>query len=223
MNRDRASAVAIILGAVAFVVTMALHPTGGDLDHIIKIAPVVVGTHSLALASLALVVLGFLGLTVRLSEDNVLAPAGMVTFAFGAIAAMCAAVLNGLALPAFVRQHAQSDAATLEVIRLILGYNHALNAAFARVFMAATAVAVVFWSIAIVRTRSLPSWTGVVGGVAGVGALGMLLVGAIGVDVHDFGLFVFGYSAWAILIALQLWRRASPPPSPSVGGRVQQP
>ena len=75
MNRDRASAVAIILGAVAFVVTMALHPTGGDLDHILKIAPVVVGTHSLALASLALVVLGFLGLTVRLSED-VLAPAG---------------------------------------------------------------------------------------------------------------------------------------------------
>ena len=191
---------------------MALHPTGADLNYILKIAPVVVGTHSLALASLALVVLGFLGLTVRLSED-VLATAGMVTFAFGAVAAMCAAVLNGLALPSFVLQHAQSDAATLEVIRLILGYNHALNAAFARVFMAATAVAVVFWSIAIVRTRSLPSWTGVVGGVAGVGALGMLLVGAIGVDVHDFGLFVFGYSAWAILIGLQLWRRASPPPA----------
>ena len=56
MNRDRASAVAIILGAVAFVVTMALHPTGGDLDHILEIAPVVVGTHSLALASLALVI-----------------------------------------------------------------------------------------------------------------------------------------------------------------------
>ena len=85
INRDRTSAVAIILGAVAFVVTMALHPTGGDLDYILKIAPVVVGTHSLALASLALVVLGFLGLTVRLSED-VLATAGMVTFAFGAVA-----------------------------------------------------------------------------------------------------------------------------------------
>lgn len=74
---------------------------------------------------------------------------------------------KGFALPAFVRHHAQSDAATLEVIRLILGYNHALNAAFAGVFMAATAVAVVFWSIAIVRTRALPRWTGVVGGAAG--------------------------------------------------------
>ena len=126
---------------------------------------------------------------------------------------MCAAVLNGLALPAFVRQHAQSEEATLEVIRLILGYNHALNVSFARVFMAATAVAVVFWSIAIVRTRVLPGWVGVVGSAAGVGALGMLLVGAIGVDVHDFGLFVFGYSAWAILIGLQLWRQAAAPPA----------
>ncbi len=69
MNRDRTSAVAIILGAVAFVVTMALHPTGGDLDYILKIAPVVVGTHSLALASLALVVLGFDGGGRRLLVD----------------------------------------------------------------------------------------------------------------------------------------------------------
>ena len=220
MNRDRASAVAIILGAVAFVVTMALHPTGGDLDHILKIAPIVVGTHSLALASLALAVLGFLGLTVCLSEDKVFATAGMVAFAFGSIAAMCAAVLNGLALPTFVQYHAQSDAATLNIIRLILGYNHALNAAFARVFMVATAVAVVLWSIAIVRTRALPRWVGLVGSAAGVGALGMLLVGAIGVDVHDFGLFVFGYSAWAILIGLQLWRQADPLPAAPQRNRV---
>ena len=213
MNRDRTSGIAIILGAVSFVVTMALHPTGGDFDHILKIAPVVVGTHSLALASLALATIGFLGLTVRLGAAKVLARAGMVTFAFGTIAAMFAAVLNGLALPAFVRHHAESDPATLDLVRLVLGYNHALNASFAQVFMAATAVAVVFWSIAIVMTRALPRWAGIVGGTAGVGALGMLLVGAIGVDVHDFGLFVFGYSAWAILIGLQLCREAPPRPA----------
>ena len=207
MNRDKASAVAIVLGAVAFIVTMGLHPTGGDLEYIQKIAPVVVGTHSLAIASLVLVVLGFLGLTARLAED-VLAPAGMVTFAFGAIAGMCAAVLNGLALPALAQHHAQSDEATLETLRVILGYNHALNASFARVFMVATAVATVLWSIAILRTHALPRWTGAVGAVAGVGALGLLLVGAVGIDVHDFGLFVFAYSAWAILIGVQLWRQA---------------
>ncbi len=32
-----------------------------------------------------------------------------------------------------------------------------------------------------------------------------------GVDVHD--LFVFGYSAWAILIGVQLWRQAPPVPA----------
>lgn len=201
---------------------MALHPSGGDLDRILRIAPVLIGTHSLAIASLALAAIGFLGLTARLSGAVVPARAGMVSFALGAIAAMCAAVLNGLALPVFVQRHAGSDAATLEVVRLILGYNHALNASFARVFMAATAAAVLFWSIAIVTTRALPRWTGLVGGVAAVAALGMLLGGAIGVDVHDFSLFVFGYSAWTLLIGVQLFRQApAPSREPEGTGRSQ--
>ncbi len=208
INRDKTSGMMIILGAVAFVVTMALHPTGGDFEHILRIAPVVVGTHSLAIASLVLATIGFLGLTVRLNGSIVLARAGMVTFAYGSVAAMSAAVLNGLALPAFVGHHAGGDPATLGFVRLILGYNHALNASFARVFMVAMAGAVVFWSIAIVVTRALPRWTGIAGGAAGLGALAMVLAGVIGVDVHDFGLYVFGYSAWAILIGVQLWRHA---------------
>lgn len=183
---------------------MALHPKGGSLEYILKIAPVVVGTHSLAVASLVLVTIGFLGLTARLGSANVLARTGMVTFACGAIAAMVAGVLNGLVLPALVEHHAESDPATLDVVRLILGYNHALNHAFARVFMVAAAVAVVFWSIAIVTTRALPRWTGVVGVVAGALAVAMVLFGAVDVDVHDFGLFVFRYSAWALLIGVQL-------------------
>ena len=68
-------------------------------------------------------------------------------------------------------------------------------------------------TMALVRTRALPRWTGVVGGAAGISVLGMLLVGAIGVDVHDFGLFAFAYSAWAILIGLQLWRQAPTQPA----------
>ncbi len=208
MNRDKASAAAILLGAVAFIVTMGLHPTGGDLEYLRKIAAVVVGVHSLAIVSLALVTLGFLGLTARLRE-SAFAPAGMVAYAFGAVAAMCAGVLNGLALPALARHHAGSDEATLETLRVIVGYNHALNASFARVFMVATVVATLLWSIAILRTRALPRWTGVVGAVAGGGALALLLSGGVGVDVHDFSLFVFAYSAWTILIGITLWRRSA--------------
>ena len=48
---------------------------------------------------------------------------------------------------------------------------------------------------------------------AGSVAVAMVLLGRVGVDVHDFALFVFGYSAWALVIGVQLIRRApdSPP------------
>ena len=48
---------------------------------------------------------------------------------------------------------------------------------------------------------------------ASSGSMPRVIVGAIGVAVHDFGLLVFGYSAWAILIGLQLWRQAPPLPA----------
>ena len=210
MNETRAFGAAMIAGAVAFVVTMGLHPSGGSLERIRDIASVVIGTHSLAIASLVCITIGFLGLTARLGASRFLAWSAMVTFAAGALAAICAAVLNGLALPALARHHEGSDPATLDTLRVVLGYNHALNASFARVFMIATTVATVLWSVAILRTRALPAWVGVVGALAGATATALVLFGAIGVDVHDFGLFIFAFAGWSIVVGAQLLRKVAP-------------
>lgn len=200
MTERRAFGTATVLGAGLFVITMGLHPSGGSLERIRAISSVVVGTHALAVVSLVVITIGFVGLTSRLSDSRFLARSAMITFAAGAIAAMCAGVMNGFALPALAAHHAESDAATLETLSVVLGYNHALNGAFARVFMIASAVAAVLWSIAIVRTRVLPAWIGVAGILAGIAASGLVIVGAVGVDVHDFGLFVFAFAGWAVAV-----------------------
>lgn len=207
MTRDRQSAVALIVGSIAWIVTMVLHPTGGSFEKIVRISSVIVGTHSLAIATIPLVLFGFWGLTARLGADRGLPLLALITYAFGSVAAMCAGVINGLALPAFAQDLAEADPATQKVAHLVVDYGFTMNASFARVFMAFTAAAVLFWSISILTTRALPRWIGALGVAAGLTGLFLVLSGTLSVHVHDFGLFVFGYAAWTILVGVLLWRR----------------
>jgi hypothetical protein len=205
MNRDRISGIAIILGSIAFIITMVFHPSGGDAARILRSASVILATHALAIASLPVSTFGFLGLTSRLGADRPLASAAMVFFVFGNFATMCAAVINGLALPTYVRNFADADPETLRTVQMIGSYGNALNAGFARVFMVAIAVAVLFWSLAILKTRVMPRWIGAVGTALGLILLGF--AGALGVDVRSFGIFVFSYAAWAILVGILMCLR----------------
>lgn len=207
-DTDRMSGLALILGSLAGIVTMTLHPSPTNLDQIVKSMTLITATHTLALIGIPLQMCGFLGLTRRLIADKVLAPAGMAVFAFGTAAVLCAGVLNGFAVPSLVAQHADADTETMRVVRVVLDYNHALNAAFARVFMTATPVAVILWSLAILRTRTLPRWLAIFGLVASLAGLAALIGGVLGVDVRRFGIFVFGYSAWAIVAGVTLFRPA---------------
>jgi hypothetical protein len=207
MTRDRQSALALLVGSIAWIVTMSLHPTGGSFEKIARISSIIVGTHSLALATIPLMLFGFLGLTARLGADRGLPVAALITYAFGSVAAMCAAVINGLALPAFVEQFRESKLASPDAAHMVVAYGSTMNAGFARVFMAATAAAVLFWSISILTTRTLPRWIGALGVAAGLTGLFLVLSGTLSVHVHDFGLFVFGYAAWTILVGVLLWRR----------------
>ena len=207
MTRDRQSAIALLVGSIAWIVTMALHPTGGSFEKIVRISSVIVGNHSLAIATIPLMLFGFLGLTARLGTDRGLPLAALVTYAFGSVAALCAAVINGLTLPAFAKQFAEADPASRDLAHMVVDYGSTMNAGFARVFMVATAVAVVLWSISIFTTRALPRWIGAIGLAAGLTGLVLVLSGGIDVHVHDFGLFVFGYAAWTILVGVLLWRR----------------
>src|SRR5436853_3927148 len=147
MKRDTASGLTLILGSICLLVTMALHPTGGSVERIVRLAGIARGTHSLALASIPLMFLGFLGLYHRLKAAEILAPAALVTLAFGYIAAMCAAVLNGLAAPAYAERYA-SDPTAQDTLRAVLTYNGYVNAGFAKVFMVAMAAAMILWSLA---------------------------------------------------------------------------
>lgn len=208
MKRDTMSGLALILGSVGALVTMALHPSPHSIEALVRQSAMIVGTHSLALVSIPIIVLGFLGLYQRLETDHISAPAALIIYGFGATAVMSAAVLSGLVAPALARQ-SSADPNAREILRALLNYNGHLNAAFAMVFMTATSVAIVCWSIAILRTRVFGRWVGWIGCLVGLSALAGMLLGYLDTTVHGFGLFIIITSAWVILVGVLLCRPES--------------
>jgi hypothetical protein len=204
MRRDTLSGIALIVGAALFLLTMALHPTSGSLEGLVREGRIRVLSHSLGLASIPISLFGFMGLTRRLGSGGEVWPVGaLLLYGFGAVAALSAAVLNGLAAPAFAAYVAGSPEAQ-DTARTVLRYAFLLNSSFAKVFMAATAAALVLWSVAIIRTRAFPSWTGWLGVVFGVAGLLAVLGGFLGTSVHEFALFVLGFTVWTIAIGVLL-------------------
>ncbi len=207
MTRDTISGMALIVGSLGILVTMALHPSPGSVEALIRQSAIAIGTHTLALATIPVMFFGFLGLTRRLKADDIFAPAGLVTYGFGATAVMCAAVVSGLVAPTYAAQYG-TDPDAQQILRAVLNYNGHLNWAFAMVFMIAMPVAIIFWAIAMLRTRAFGRWVGWIGCLVGLGALAGVLVGFLDTSVHRFGLFVLGTSAWVIVVGALLCRPA---------------
>ncbi len=207
MKRDTAAGLALLLGSAGLLVTMGLHPTGGSIERMAHVARIARIAHALAIASIPLMLLGGLGLTARLKADAVLAPAGFVVFSIGCLGGMLAAVVNGLVAPTYAEwvvgranEHAADTA--------IMHYGHALGAAFATIYMIASAVATMLWSAAILRSRALASWAGWLGILLGAAALVAVLGGFLGLSVHEFTLFVLGLSVWTIVVGALMCRPA---------------
>jgi len=202
---------ALIVGSVGMVVTMVFHPTGHDLlaqaDQVARRNEMItVATHSLALVSLPISLFGFLGLSRRLGSDSPLVSAALIAYAFGGVAVMCAAVINGLVAPILTRQMLTADESTRQVLGTVLMNNGLLNQAFAKVFIVASSFAVIFWSVCILKGGRFAQSIGIIGCVVGLVSLAGLFSGHLRLDVHGFGLLIFGQSVWSILVGVLLIR-----------------
>jgi hypothetical protein len=209
MRRDAISGAALIVGTFSGLVTMALHPTGhqlmADYD---RIAPLAIGVHVLALTGLPITFFGALGLTRRLSSET--ATAALVAFGFATIAAMSAAVASGLIAPHLASWTFHAGTMEQEACKAVFRYNGEINQAFAKVFVAASSVAILLWSLAILAARTLARAAGVLGCV--VGAIGLIgiLSGSLRLDVHGFGLVVLAQGVWTLLVGALMTRVAAP-------------
>jgi hypothetical protein len=211
MKQSSIYGIALIVGSVGGIVTMIFHPTAHDLltpvDQIARRNEMIaVATHSLALVSFPILVFGFLGLSRRLGLDRALVSAALVAYAFGAVAVICAAVASGLIAPILTREMLTAAESSRQLLHVVFMYNGLLNQGFAKVFVTASSVAVILWSLSILKIDGMARMTGIIGCIVGLASLAAFFAGHLRLNVHGFGLFIFAQSAWSILLGVFLIR-----------------
>jgi hypothetical protein len=206
MNDNRLSAIALIAASCAMIITMAVHPTGhitqAQLEGTIRMLIVV---HSFALFLVPIQFLGAWGLSRRLAGTVRLEVVGLVFYGMALIAVMSAAVADGLVTPSVFRRIAESaDSETaLNTWRMFSRYTFAWNQAYAQVFVAASSVAILAWSVAM--WKGLSRGLGIYGCILSITTVALLFSGRLVLDAHRFGAVVLGQAVWFVIAGAKLW------------------
>jgi hypothetical protein len=189
MNEQRKGGIALIASSACWLVTMALHPFPHDLhDPRMQLLGVVV--HALAIFAVPLAGLGAVALTRQTGSTLALA-----FHAFALVCGMLAATMSGLLVTWLASLGAPADSMRLAGL---------LNQAFSMVYAAGSSIALVLWSVAAWRGRSLPRALCIYG--AALGALTAVLVvsGSLRLDVHGFGAVVLSQAVFFVAAAVRL-------------------
>jgi len=199
MTQERRAAVALLIGVVAPLLIMGMHPTGGDVTRGgARVVTINHWVHGVSLAAQPIVFLGLLGLWRTFRSD--VATAALVFYAFGIVAILSAAALSG-----FVAPDVAAD-------RVLLGYTGQLNQAFAKVSVAAIGASLILWGAALwpIGGRGgfarLPAAAGVI--IGAVLALG-ILTGWLSLTVRGIVIVTLLQGIWILLVVGHLLRGAS--------------
>jgi len=200
----KSSGISLITGSLLIIATMILHPAGGNIEYIIKSTKSITATHALAIFSLPILFFGFYGLTNKLLDKWKLAKLALIVVGFGLIAAMLAALINGLTLPYFLGKYKNNIAENIHTLKLITSYGFSINKPLDYIFITATCVAIFIYSILIISSNKIPKWIGYFGFSLIFFALFAVLTGFVFTNLIGFQLFIFGIATWFLVTGISL-------------------
>ncbi len=197
LSNKRISGVYLIAGSVLLTLTMILHPTGGSIEHILQIKHVAITSHALAIISLPFLILGFLGLS-KVFQYGEATRIAFVIVCFGLVAAMLAAMINGITLPIFLSKISVSDYDP-QVVKAIIRYGFSLNVSLDYILITSITLSVLIWSLLMIVNNSLSKWLGYYG-------IALCMLGVVSailrfdfISVFGFRVFIFSLVSWLII------------------------
>lgn len=200
----KSTGISLAVGSILAITTMMLHPPGGSIAHIIQITSQIRITHALAIFCLPFILFGFYGLTFKLSEKWKLATLAFIIIAFGLIAAMLAALFNGLTLPYFLDQYSENLEQNITTIKPIVNYGFAINKALDYVFIVSFCTAISVYSLLIINSNKLSKWIGYFGIVILIFAIIGATTNFVFTSLRGFRIFVFSIAGWILCSGILL-------------------
>lgn len=203
-NFHKSTGLSLTIGSFLAIATMILHPSGGNIDHIIQVSTPIKMTHALAIFCLPFILFGFYGLTMKLSDKWKLSTLAFTIIAFGLFAVMLAALFNGLALPYFLDQYSENLDQNMTTIKPIVNYGFAINKALDYVFIVSFCAAISMYSLIIINSKKLPRWIGYFGLIILIFAIIGATTNFVFTSLTGFRIFVFSMAAWVLCAGVLL-------------------
>ena len=209
MTMERAGALALILGGVAYAGLMAAHPThagGAPLIGSFSLSGVV---HATALVMQPVLAFGFLAFSRFLGLDRPLVALALIFYGLAAVFTMAAATMSGLVFP-FIAEAAHAPGADIESMRTLARYTTWLNRSFAQVHYDLGSIAILLWSIGWPARTAFDWFARILGFAVAFGILGWHLSGAMNIEARQGALWMTLAHAGFIFVAAAALLRAKP-------------
>jgi hypothetical protein len=206
MRQNRTSAIGMVIASCLLVVTMVLHPSGGNIDRILATIRIIVISHSIAIVAMPILIACFKELANILKADQFITRCAFVTSIVALGAGVLAAAINGLALPIFVMENAVVGKQDLATVRIVLRSFIAFNHAFDYILIGGLCLSTLFWSLRILQSRLFSVWCAYVGIAWTLISMLMLITGFELLTLDGFRVFIAGQVVWFICIAVSMYR-----------------
>jgi hypothetical protein len=212
MTDDRKSGIALIAGSLGGIVTMAIHPRGsgaGPLtaDQVAHLAFASATAHTLAMFSFLVLFLGACGLVRRIAAADRIAFAAIVTYGFACVAVLIAAAVSGFIVPSIMRHMVRDVPAAVQQWKIVIDGIFQINQAFARIYAVAASIAIILWSVSVLRNGGLGRAGAIYGCVVAPVIILGIGIGHLRLDVHGMIVIALGQAIWFIIIGAQLCSR----------------
>lgn len=162
--------------------------------------------HGILIALAMILVAGFTGLSRQLGFDRPLVAAAMTAYAFGTVAMMGAAVVNGFATSMLAGRYVDATPDQLAGVGPAINAMGSMAATWAGIGAVASSAAILCWSL---RLLAFPGAARVIGGLGillGLATAAMLVAGILILNVHGFLLLVLSQAIWTIAVGTLLIR-----------------
>ena len=216
MTDNRKAGIALIAGSLGGILTMAIHPTGGGQlapEQVAHLAVVSAVAHSIALVSVVVLFLGACGLARSIATADRISFAAIVTFGFACVAIFIAAAVSGFIIPGIMKLMARDTSTGPHAWQIVITGIFQINQAMSRIYSVAASLAIILWSISVLRNSDLSRPIAVYGCLMSVLIIAAVGSGYLRLNIHGMAAVWLAQAVWFVLIGSQLYshptRRAS--------------
>jgi len=160
--------------------------------------------HGLAIVSVLTLFLGACGLACAIAGRDRISFAALVTFGFACVAIFIAASISGFVLPEIMKHMTRDGVVEMRTWQIVIDGIFQINQAFARIYSVAASVAVVLWSVSVLRSGGLGRTVAVYGCIVSALIIVGVAVGHLRLNVHGMALVWSGQVIWFVVAGAQM-------------------